>query len=143
MIIRKAKPEDIDAVYAFINDLENTVFNKRKFKRIYLESLKNKNNIHLIAFDGVALGYISCHIQMLLHHCGPIAEIQELFVVSTERSKGIGKLLVDELKRILKKKGVPQIEVTSRLHRTEAHKFYEKESFAWTHKKLIFKVSDN
>lgn len=138
--IRKAQSKDVDAVYAFINDLENTVFDKKRFMQIYKTNLKNKDNIYLVAVDQAAIGYLSCHVQMLLHHCGPIAEIQELYVVATERSKGIGKILVEELKLILKKRGVPQIEVTSRLSRIQAHKFYEKEGFQWTHKKLICKI---
>lgn len=132
--------KDVDAVYAFVNDLESTVFDKQRFLEIYAMNLKNNDNIYLVAVDEEPVGYISCHVQLLLHHGGPIAEIQELYVAESERGKGIGRLLVDALKTEIKKRGIPQIEVTSRLHRTRAHQFYEKENFEWTHKKFIFKT---
>jgi PhnO protein len=138
--IRRAQVKDINAVYAFINDLENIVFDKKRFTQIYKTNLKNKDNIYLVAVDQGPIGYISCHVQLLLHHGGPIAEIQELYVTPSGRSKGIGKILVDALKTEIKKRNIPQVEVTSGLKRTLAHKFYEKENFEWTHKKFIFRL---
>jgi PhnO protein len=138
--IRKARVQDFDAVYQFLCELQSQKFDKRKLRKLYTINLKNKMNVYLVAWDTGAVGYLSCHVQPLLHHASLIAEIQEMFVPSEKRNEGIGKMLLDELKRILAKKRIPQIEVTSRMIRTEAHRFYEKEGFSFTHKKFTYKI---
>ncbi len=135
--IRNAKPQDIDIVFDFICELENEIFDKRLFKKIYVDNLKNKNNIYIIAWDKKPIGYLSCHVQGLLHHCGQIAEIQEMFVVHDKRGLGIGKRLLDKLKATAKKRKIQQIEVTSGLKRKRAHKFYLTENFILTSNKFV------
>jgi (aminoalkyl)phosphonate N-acetyltransferase len=135
--VKNAKPEDIDIVFDFICDLEKEVFDRRVFKRIYLDNLKNKNNIYFIAWDKKPVGYLSCHVQGLLHHCGQIAEIQEMYVVNDKRGLGIGKQLLGKLKATAKKRKIQQIEVTSGLKRKRAHKFYMTEDFILTSYKLV------
>lgn len=135
--VRNARPEDNDIVFDFICDLEKELFDKRVFKKIYLDNLKNKNNIYFIAWDKKPVGYLSCHVQGLLHHCGQIAEIQEMYIVNDKRGLGIGKQLLDKLKATAKKREIQQIEVTSGLQRKRAHKFYITESFHLTSYKYI------
>lgn len=136
--LRNARPEDMDVVFDFISDLENEVFDKRVFKKIYLENLKSKKNIYLIAWDNKPIGYLSCHVQGLLHHGGQVAEIQEMYVVKDKRGLGVGKQLLDKLKAIIKKQKIKQIEVTSGLKREMAHKFYLSQNFILTSSKFVF-----
>jgi PhnO protein len=135
--IRNARLQDIDIVFDFICDLENEIFDKRLFKKIYIDNLKNKDNIYFIAWDKKPIGYLSCHVQGLLHHCGQIAEIQEMFVVQDKRGLGIGKQLLDKLKATAKKRKIQQIEVTSGLKRRRSHKFYSTENFILTSNKFV------
>jgi len=135
--IKRARLQDVDAVFAFITDLEKENFNKRAFKSIYTRNLKNKDNVYLIAWHNVPVGYLSCHVQGLLHHGSDVAEIQEMYVVPEKRGQGIGKQLVDQLKSILKKRKVKRIEVTSQFYRKQAHQFYEGENFKLTSKKFV------
>lgn len=137
--IRKAKPEDFESVYQFICELQSKVLDKVILKRLYLENIRKKDNFYLVAtHDELLIGYLSCHIQVLLHHAGKVAEIQEIFVLPEYRNKGVGKLLVDEIKRRTKKEGVLQLEVTTRVIREKAIAFYKRESFEDSHKKLVF-----
>lgn len=78
--IKRARLQDIDSVLAFITALEEEDYDQKAFRRIYRKNLKNKNNIYLIAWQTNPVGYLSCHIQTLLHHCGEVAEIQEMYV---------------------------------------------------------------
>jgi PhnO protein len=50
-----------------------------------------------VTLDDAVTGFISCHTQYLLHHCGIVAEIQELFVGKPSRKMVIGKALVNSL----------------------------------------------
>jgi PhnO protein len=108
-------------------------------KVLYQNNISNTNNTYLLAVDGDnIIGYLSCHIQTLLHHGGNVAEIQEMFVTPRYRSSGVGKLLMSEVKRIAQQKGAIQLEVTTRVVRAEAIRFYVRESFQDTHKKLVY-----
>ena len=135
--IKRARLQDIESVYAFIIVLEQEDFDKTAFKRIYRKNIRNKDNIYLLAWHNEPVGYLSCHIQTLLHHCGPVAEIQEMYVPVEKRGQGIGKALLDQLKSILKKRNVRRIEVTSNVNRRQAHKFYLGENFRITSKKFV------
>lgn len=141
IIIRFARASDFDTVYQFINELENEEFDKITQHQIYTANCTHQNHIYLIAIrNDFPIGFLSCHVQQLLHHGGAIGEIQELFVAADYRSSGAGKLLINELKRIAKERNILQLEVTSSFKREAAHRFYERETFDFTHKKFVFKI---
>ena len=140
--IRRARLKDFQTVYDFINELEDTVYNYDRQKEIYKANLSNKDNVHLVALDKEDIvGYLSCHVQLLLHHNGRVAEIQEMFVHREKRGGGIGKLLVDQLKLILQKQNVVQLEAASNNQRVSTHTFYQREGFIASHKKFVWKFS--
>ncbi len=137
--IRPAAIDDFQYVYDFVNLLEKQEFDREKQWEIYLENACNPNHIYLIAWaHSLAVGYLSCHVQNLLHHGGLVGEIQEMYVNENGRSHGIGKKLIDNVKEIAKARGVLQLEVTSGFNREGAHRFYEREGFVHTHKKFTY-----
>ncbi|MBC8882846.1 GNAT family N-acetyltransferase [Flavobacterium piscinae] len=104
-LIRPVSETDFEAVYQFINALEDFVFPKASQQAIFLENLSNPKHIFLLAeINQIPVGFISCHVQNLIHHGGLVGEIQEMFVLEQYRSKQIGKQLLDELKKLPKKK---------------------------------------
>src|SRR5262245_64694595 len=109
--ILPAKTKDLGVVYGFISALEGINFNMTAFRKIYISNLESKDVIYLIAWERDPLGFISCHVQDLLHHCARVAEIQEMFVAPAHRNEGIGKALLKELKKILMRKNIAQLEV--------------------------------
>ncbi|WP_106792919.1 GNAT family N-acetyltransferase [Aquimarina sp. Aq78] len=140
--IRRAKGSDFLSIHRFIEILENQTFKKEKQEKIFLENLNNQNNIYLIAeVENEIAGFLSCHVQNLLHHNGLIGEIQEMFVTESCRGLGIGQKLIDHLKSIAKEKEIIQLEVTSNIKRENAHSFYENQDFINTHKKFVCKFS--
>lgn len=138
--IRTAAAEDFETVYHFINLLENEVMDAPTQRALFLENVVHPDIIYLLATTGEKpVGFLSCHIQNLMHHGGKIGEIQELYVDESARNLGIGKRLTDAVKAIAKSRNVIQLEVASRLSRTDAHRFYEREGFDFTHKKFLYK----
>ena len=78
------------------------------------------------------VGYISCHGQILLHHCGLVYEIQEMYVLPEYRSKGVGKILLNALLERLSNENYVLLEVASNMKRVDAHRFYEANGFLKT-----------
>ncbi len=140
--IRKANQTDFDSIYQFVNELEGTTFRLESQKKAFVQNIKNKNNIYLIAeVNNKPIGFVSCHSQNLLHHAGQkIAEIQEVYVTPENRKTGIGKKMIDELKRVAKYNGIMQLEVTCNKKRTEAYRFYQREKFINTHEKFTLEL---
>jgi (aminoalkyl)phosphonate N-acetyltransferase len=131
--IRPATPSDFDAIYTFVCGLEDEVFDKEEMKRCFDHCLKQENHHYLIAFNGAnPVGYISCHGQLLMHHCGLVYEIQELYVVPEQRRNGLGKLLVAALVQTVSGTDYRLMEVTSNEKRVAAHQFYLNNGFEKT-----------
>ncbi len=63
-----------------------------------------------------------------------------MYVIPEKRKIGVGKKLIDELKRVAKRNGIAQLEVTSNKERTETHRFYQREKFVNTHEKFTFQL---
>lgn len=137
IIIREATQNDLQAVYTLICKLENDSFDYDSFKRLYEENLRNRNCFYLVAeAEAGVLGFISLHIQLLLHHCGAVGEIQEFFIHENIRGKGVGRLLMDEMKKIARAKNVQSLEVTSNKKRIENVEVYAHLGFKLTHNKF-------
>lgn len=141
VIIRKASPSDIEPVYALICDLEDLLMDRNNFEDIYYRNLTNPDIHYLLAeFDNLVVGFISIHIQHLLHHSKSTCEIQEIIINSEFRGSRIGEQLINEAERIAKELNLEEIEITTKIHRERAQAFYHKMGYAHTHKKFVKKL---
>ncbi len=140
LTVRPALLADADPLYRMLCELENKKLDRKSFDAAYLTNLGNDDIRYLIAeVQGIPVGLASCHVQWLLHHAAPVAEIQEMYVDPTLRSQGIGHQLIEAIKEIAVTRGATQIEVTSSLTRHDTHRFYQREGFSKTHAKLVMK----
>jgi PhnO protein len=143
MHIRKVEQKDMLTVYEQICLLEDFTFNINEFEKIFIHNMNNDNILYYLAesHDGVAIGFISCHIQNLLHHAGKVAEIQELFVKQENRGQGIGQALVKCIEQELIALHCISFEVTAQNKRLDTHEFYTKMSFQQSHLKFTKTLS--
>lgn len=142
MNIRNAKSDDLDTIFNFICELENEVFDFQIFKDIFEENLQNLNYVYYVAeSDFQIVGFISFHTQKLLHHCGIVGEIQELYVVPNFRNQQIGRFLVNKVKDYAKTHKLKSIEVTSNKLRTENVYIYEHLGFKLSHNKFTINTT--
>lgn len=136
--IRPASAADRETIYNMICGLENTRLDRAGFDRALDRNLASGYVTYFIAHqEGMPVGMVSCHIQPLLHHAAPVAEIQEMYVEQAFRSMQVGKALMDHVTAFAQAEGAIQIEVTSRGTRVQAHRFYEREQFEKSHVKLV------
>lgn len=138
MQIRIVQSKDAKTVYQFICELENTFFNYPTFEKLFLKNIVHPDYFYLIAeIDAIPIGYISCHAQILLHHCGLFGEIQELFVTASYRNKNVGQRLVEALENIAQSNNWVNLEVTCNKKRLNTHRFYKRLDFMNTHLKFV------
>ncbi len=138
MLIRPAEGRDADTVYRFLCELENQWLDPIAFRAVFRLNLTNHAVCYLVAEQAdEVIGFVSCHIQYLLHHTGKVGEIQELFVREDCRNQRIGRQLMDALDCIARQQGFINVEVTTNRIRADTHRFYEQLGFQATHYKFV------
>lgn len=141
MHIRKAEMHDLDSIFSLICELEESQISKNHFCAVFLNNLSNKNIHYVVAEQsGKIVGFISVHIQQLLHHAGSIAEIQELIVTKQYQGSGVGHKLFEEAKNISEDNDCINIEVCCNRMRGKSHAFYEKLGMKKSHFKFTLKT---
>lgn len=135
--IRKAILDDRDHVYRFMCELEDELLDEKSFRQVYEDNLSNEHCFYWVAEAGdEIIGFISLHIQQLLHHCGAVGEIQEFYIDRDFRGRGIGRLLMNKVEQCAGARSVKSLEVTSNQKRAENVKVYERLGFKLTHNKF-------
>ena len=138
LLIRPAEGRDAETVYQFLCELEGQPLDLTAFRAIFRLNLTNYAVHYLVAEQaGEVIGFLSCHVQYLLHHVGKVGEIQELFVRADCRNQQIGRQLLDALDHLARQQGLVNLEVTTNRIRTQTHRFYEQSGFQATHYKFV------
>lgn len=136
-VIRRGGPEDLTAVYELICGMEQTRLPFDRFSRIYLDCLERTGEIFLVCQEGgVVTGVLHLRTEVQLHHAAPVAEVMELAVATGHRSRGIGRALLAEARRLALETGCVQLEVACNRLRTDAHRFYRREGMRDFHLKF-------
>jgi GNAT superfamily N-acetyltransferase len=88
--------------------------------------------------DGALIGFVTGYQDMHSVRYGYRVWVEDLAVDPEERSKGVGKALLDAAKSWARERGATHLELDSALTRTDAHRFYDREgaeyrsfSFGW------------
>lgn len=132
--LRRATPEDAQAVYGLICELKQTEFDQRAFHAGYLSNLQDRNmHYHLAELDGQIVGMIGLHLQFHLHHINWIGEIQELVVLPKARGLKVGSQLLAWAEAFARDAGAEMTELSTSVTRADAHRFYLREGYAQSH----------
>ncbi|MEZ0539210.1 GNAT family N-acetyltransferase [Fibrella arboris] len=136
--LRPARSTDVSFFYDCLCDLEAVQLDLAAFSRIFFQNITDPTIRYVIAdSDNVPVGFLNCHVQWLLHHAGPVGEIQEMYVLAEWRSKGVGQLLIEHMAEQGRHENWVNLEVTSNRRRQRTHAFYERMGFINSHVKLV------
>jgi GNAT superfamily N-acetyltransferase len=98
-----------------------------------LERLVRSGARALVATSGGdVIGLATVHLRSMINHEAPLAQLTLLVVDEERRSQGVGRALVEEAEAWARAQGCRRIIVTTALHRTGAHAFYERIGYAHT-----------
>ena len=121
--LREAKPEDAKELAKLIKYLGHPIDEKTVRKN--LAALKKTRETPLVAvLDKKIVGMCGIGRRVVIHRPAPLGRITALVVAEDAQDQGIGRLLVEEVERLLRKAGCKIVEVTSNDRRTAAHAFY-------------------
>lgn len=139
--IRKAKVDDLESIYNLVCDLEAFQMDKISFEKIFKKNIADPNVYYIVAqIDNRIVGFISIHVQYILHHSNSTCELQELNIAPELRGSGIGGLLMAEAEKVARGLNLEEIELTTKIHRERAQAFYKKLGYTHTHNKFVKKL---
>lgn len=114
------------------NGFEGTDTNYEKMKKVY-EWMKNNPDYTVLCakYQGEIVGSLmGVANRELIGDCRPFMVIENVVVSDKHRRMGIGRVLMERLEKVAIEKECTFMMLISRMHRKEAHKFYESVGFS-------------
>ena len=122
--IRPAMPGDGDDVARLLAHLGYPCTPAEAADRIHAVADDRQQVLLVARRDGVACGLMGLHFLYYLPLGALICRLTALVVAPDARGRGIGRHLLEEAARRARQAGGVRLELTTALHRTEAHAFY-------------------
>jgi GNAT superfamily N-acetyltransferase len=132
VIVREATTDDADAMARLCTQLGYPSESPGMPSR--LERLWADRNARVYVADsgGTIVGLTTIHLRDTINHDAPIAQLTLLVVDEANRTRGVGRALVQAAETFARDRGSNRITVTTALNRTDAHAFYERVGYAHT-----------
>ncbi|MCW8965721.1 MAG: GNAT family N-acetyltransferase [Candidatus Pacearchaeota archaeon] len=134
--IRKAKKEDFNEIAKILmNESSKPPYNEKYTLKISLKETNNfsKDELYIAEDKKNILGFIASNITP---DNKKKAYINELWLKPVSQGKGIGRLLVNFIEKLYKKKGVKTIRLVSKTN-SKAFGFYKKLKYK-EYKEMVF-----
>jgi GNAT superfamily N-acetyltransferase len=128
--VRVPSPKDAPALAALVTQLGYPAPAEVMPDR--LEKLLNSaDSTVLVAEDahGAVVGLMTARVFPVIHLDAPMAWLTALVVLESARGRGVGSLLLDRAENWAIQKGAHKISLTSAMHRTETHVYYDNRGY--------------
>jgi GNAT superfamily N-acetyltransferase len=133
LIIRQATLDDVkDILHIYAEALDNgKVITVEKAQKIFLKQQQYPNyQVFIALYEQQTVGTFALLIMENMAHNGtPSAVVEDVGVLPTMQSKGIGKLMLKFALKYAKEKGCYKMSLSSNHRREKAHQFYESLGF--------------
>ena len=107
-----------------VSEIEQEIFSRPWSYQGFVDSLNLGNTIFLVAEEeGRILGYIGMYLAM------DEGEITNVAVMKQERQRGIGGMLLKEIKKEAERRAIARIVLEVRVSNASAIRLYEREGF--------------
>lgn len=130
--VRDARAADAEAMSRLCEQLGYPAQSGAMPQRL-IRLQRDSNARALVADAGEGpVGLATVHLRHTINHEAPIAQLTLLVVDESQRSRGVGRALVEEAERWARAQGCHRIVVTTALQRAGAHAFYERIGYRHT-----------
>jgi GNAT superfamily N-acetyltransferase len=137
--VREALPEEVERVlgmYEWLFAPPGSVpprWDPEHARAAIAQAIEDPSSAVLVAeHRGDLLGLCTAYLDVNSVRFGPRCWVEDLAVSPEHRSQGVGKALLDAAKDWARQRGATHLELDSGDDRLDAHRFYERESPAWT-----------
>jgi len=133
--VRAAVPSEVDALvaaYQWLFDAPGSqppMWDPQRAAERLAGAIEDENAEVLVT--GAIAGFCTVYYDIDSVRFGRRAWVEDLAVDPQQRSRGVGKALLDAAKDWARERGASHLELDSAEVRTDAHRFYEREQPAW------------
>jgi GNAT superfamily N-acetyltransferase len=132
LIVRDARANDADALARLCTQLGYPTSSEAMPLRVARLGQDPNARALVAEQDNIVIGLATIHLRFTMNHEAPIAQLTMLVVDEANRTHGVGRALVQTAEAWAKERGSHRINVTTALHRADAHAFYERLSYSHT-----------
>jgi GNAT superfamily N-acetyltransferase len=132
LIIRRAARHDAAHAYRLLGALGYPDLDQAEFTNVFDALLADDTAVILIALSssGQAVGLASLSYRPQLRLAGTLVTLDEFVIAEEARGRGVGRALLDEVKRVARSLGARRLELeTSRRRESYQRGFYLKNGF--------------
>ena len=137
MIFRKATLADTSPITELSGQLGYPSSTEKMQERLQQMLGNDDHCIYVCEQDAKVTGWIHAFYSLTVES-DPCVEIAGLVVDETQRSKGIGRMLIGKVAAWAREKKISRIRVRSRMTRKETHRFYLKNGFTEIKDQKVF-----
>jgi ribosomal protein S18 acetylase RimI-like enzyme len=134
--VREARIGDLEEIHALAAELARTVGDSppdlEAIRARLSELLEEPRARVLVAENGGVVGVASLWIKPDLAHGDTVVEVPTLVVAEGSRREGVGKLLMEEIRRLSAENGAELIELVATTQNVAAREFYRSLGFVET-----------
>jgi ribosomal protein S18 acetylase RimI-like enzyme len=134
--VREATAEDAEVVHSLARELAATLGDSpplfEDVRARLAELLEEPRARVLVAEDEDVVGVVSLWIKPDLAHGDTVVEVPTLVVAEGSRGEGVGKLLMEEVRRVAAENGAGLIELVATTQNVAAREFYRTLGFVET-----------
>jgi ribosomal protein S18 acetylase RimI-like enzyme len=134
--VREARIGDVEEIHALAGELAGTVGDSapdlEAVRARLSELLEEPRARVLVAEEGGIVGVASLWIKPDLAHGDTVVEVPTLVVAEGSRRGGVGKLLMQEIRRLSAESGAELIELVATTQNVAAREFYRALGFVET-----------
>jgi GNAT superfamily N-acetyltransferase len=137
--IRDARPDEVDRVVAAYDWLFAPPGSQPPMwdpaaaaARLAAAIAADDTAVFVVDVNGRIAGFITVYDDIDSVRFGRRTWVEDLAVDPEQRSRGIGKALLDAAKDWARGRGASHLELDSATTRADAHRFYEREQPSWT-----------
>jgi ribosomal protein S18 acetylase RimI-like enzyme len=136
MGVREAATADAEAIHSLAGELAAAVGDSpptfESVRERLVELIEEPRARVLVAEDGGIVGAASLWIKPDLAHGDTVVEVPTLVVAEGSRREGVGKLLMEEVRRLASENGADLIELVATTQNVAAREFYRSLGFVET-----------
>jgi len=125
-LIRRARTEDASAIAVLLGQLGYPTSDDDARGRLVRIQREEGSRLLVAERDGVVAGLVGLHLLTFLERDGRWCRITALVVGEEARRAGVGRALVEAVEEVARAERCLCVEVSSGVHRADAHAFYER-----------------
>jgi GNAT superfamily N-acetyltransferase len=129
IVIRDARECDVEAIVVLLGELGYESDPDVVRRNLDTMTRNGADRVFVALKDDRIVGLATYHECATLREPAPIGRITSMIVTERQRGGGIGSGLTRHIEQCAREHGCLRLEVTSALHRTEAHRFYTDRGF--------------